>query len=74
VSNLGVFDFETPERSMRLASVHPGVAVEQVVESTGFELVIDGDVAETRAPTDEELRLIRERIDPNALRDREIKV
>jgi acyl CoA:acetate/3-ketoacid CoA transferase beta subunit len=74
VSNLGVFDFETPECSMRLASVHPGVAVEQVVESTGFELVIDGDVPETRAPTDEELRLIRERIDPNAIRDKEIKV
>jgi acyl CoA:acetate/3-ketoacid CoA transferase beta subunit len=74
VSNLGVFDFETPERVMRLASVHPGVAVEQVVESTGFELVIDDDVPETRAPTGEELRLIRERIDPNAIRDKEIRV
>ena len=38
--------------------------VEQVVENTGFELVTDGDVPETRAPTDEELRLIREGIDP----------
>ncbi len=74
VSNLGVFDFETPERSMRLASVHPGVTVEQVVENTGFELVIDADVPETRAPTDEELRLIRERIDPNGIREKEIRV
>jgi acyl CoA:acetate/3-ketoacid CoA transferase beta subunit len=74
VSNLGVFDFETPERSMRLASVHPGVTVEQVVESTAFELVIEGEVPETRAPSDEELHLIRERIDPKALRDREIRV
>jgi acyl CoA:acetate/3-ketoacid CoA transferase beta subunit len=73
VSNLGVFDFETPDRVMRLASVHPGVAVEQVLENTGFELVTDGDVPETRAPTDEELRLIRERIDPNAIRDKEIR-
>ena len=73
VSNLGVFDFETPERVMRLASVHPGVTVEQVLENTGFELVTDGDVPETRAPTDEELRLIRERIDPNAIRDKEIR-
>ncbi|MBW1688204.1 MAG: CoA-transferase [Deltaproteobacteria bacterium] len=73
VSNLGVFDFETPDRVMRLASVHPGVTVEQVLENTGFELVTDGDVPETRAPTDEELRLIRERIDPNAIRDKEIR-
>ena len=74
VSNLGVFDFETPARVMRLASVHPGVAVEQVVESTGFELLIEGEVPETRAPTDEELSLIRERIDPRGTRDREISV
>ncbi len=73
VSNLGVFDFETPDRVMRLASVHPGVAVDQVLENTSFELVTDGDVPETRAPTDEELRLIRERIDPNAIRDKEIR-
>ena len=73
VSNLGVFDFETPDRSMRLASVHPGVTVEQVLENTGFELATDGDVPETRAPTDEELQLIRERIDPKAIRDKEIR-
>jgi acyl CoA:acetate/3-ketoacid CoA transferase beta subunit len=34
VSNLGVFDFQTPERRMRLASVHPGVSVAEVVEAT----------------------------------------
>ena len=31
VSNLGVFDFETPEQPMRLRSVHPGVTVDEVV-------------------------------------------
>jgi acyl CoA:acetate/3-ketoacid CoA transferase beta subunit len=36
VSNLGVFDFATEDRAMRLASVHPGVRVEEVVEATGF--------------------------------------
>ena len=38
VSNLGVFDFETPDHAMRLRSVHPGVTVEEIVEATGFEL------------------------------------
>jgi acyl CoA:acetate/3-ketoacid CoA transferase beta subunit len=72
VSNLGVFDFATPDRRMRLASVHPGVSVDDVVGQTGFELAVEGEVPETRAPTPEELRLVRERIDPERLRDREV--
>jgi acyl CoA:acetate/3-ketoacid CoA transferase beta subunit len=72
VSNLGVFDFETPDRQMRLRSVHPGVTVEQVQAATGFDLVIPDEVPPTRLPTDEELRLIREVIDPDALRESEV--
>ncbi len=72
VSNLGVFDFATPDRRMALRSVHPGVRVEDVVRQTGFELAMDGNVPETRAPTREELALIRERIDPEGARDREV--
>ena len=72
VSNLGVFDFETPDRSMRLVSLHPGVSAEEVVESTGFELARAGDVCETRAPSDAELRLIREVIDPGGAARNEV--
>ena len=73
VSNLGVFDFATPDRSMRLASVHPGVTVDEVVEATGFALVVPDDVAQTRDPTPEELELLRTVLDPRGLRDREVK-
>jgi acyl CoA:acetate/3-ketoacid CoA transferase beta subunit len=73
VSNLGVFDFETPDHRMRLASLHPGVSVDEVVENTGFELVIDGAIPETRAPTDDEVRLLVERVDPQRLREKEIR-
>jgi acyl CoA:acetate/3-ketoacid CoA transferase beta subunit len=73
VSNLGVFDFETPDHAMRLRSVHPGSSVEEIREQTGFPLVVPDGVPETREPTDAELRLIRERIDPKGLRDREIR-
>jgi acyl CoA:acetate/3-ketoacid CoA transferase beta subunit len=73
VSNLGVFDFATPDNSMRLVSRHPGVSVDDIVDATTFELVIDGDVAESRLPTDEELRLIREVIDPKGARKAEFK-
>jgi acyl CoA:acetate/3-ketoacid CoA transferase beta subunit len=73
VSNLGVFDFETPEHTMRLRSVHPGVRVGEVVEATGFSLVIPDSVPETRLPTPEELQLLRDVLDPKGLRDREVK-
>ncbi|WLQ44412.1 CoA-transferase [Streptomyces laculatispora] len=72
VSNLGVFDFETPGRTMRLRSLHPGVSVQQVSEATGFALTIPDDVPLTRDPSEAELRLIREVIDPKGLREREV--
>ncbi|MER7518255.1 CoA-transferase [Streptomyces sp. NPDC126499] len=72
VTDLAVLDFATPGRTMRLASVHPGVTVEEVRAATGFEVVVDGDVPATREPAPEELRLIREVIDPAGLRDREV--
>src|SRR6202034_1046057 len=73
ISNLGVFDFETPERTMRLRSFHPGVTVDDVVQATSFPLAIPDDVGETRQPTAEELRLLRTVLDPGSLRDREVR-
>ncbi|MER5280888.1 CoA-transferase [Streptomyces sp. NPDC002809] len=72
VSNLGVFDFETPDRTMRLRSLHPGVSLEQVTAATGFALTVPDEVPFTREPTEAELRLIREVIDPKGLREREV--
>lgn len=72
VTNLGVLDFETPDRRMRLREVQPGVTVDEVVAATGFELAIAAEVTETRAPTPDELALIREVIDPAALREQEV--
>jgi acyl CoA:acetate/3-ketoacid CoA transferase beta subunit len=72
VSDLGVFDFETPDRAMRIVSLHPGVSLGQVQEATGFDLAATGEVPCTREPTPEELRLIRTVIDPAGLREREV--
>ncbi|WP_329046240.1 CoA-transferase [Amycolatopsis sp. NBC_01488] len=71
VTNLGVFDFATPDHSMRAVSLHPGVTRDEVAAATTFE--IDFSSAETsREPTDEELRLIRAVVDPKSLRDKEV--
>jgi glutaconate CoA-transferase subunit B len=72
VSNLAVMDFHPVSKRMRLKSVHPGVTVEAVQEATGFELLLpEGSIVETRPPTEAQVRLIREVIDPDEMRKRE---
>ena len=55
VTNLCVFDFQTPDGSARLKSLHPGVSLDDVQESTGFAFAVpDGGAPVSRAPTAEE--------------------
>jgi glutaconate CoA-transferase subunit B len=63
ITPLCVFDFEEQSKRMRLCSVHPGVTVEQVLENTGFEVIVPDNVPQTAVPTPEELWTLRERID-----------
>jgi acyl CoA:acetate/3-ketoacid CoA transferase beta subunit len=72
VTNLAVLDFDTPDHAMRLASCHPGVSPDDVVRATGFPLVLPSRVETTRAPTPDELRLLREVIDPEGAAAREL--
>ena len=72
VSNLASFDWDPDSHRLRLLSVHPGVSVDEVIQATGFDLVIPDDVPATREPTAEELHLIRDVIDPHGARYREV--
>ncbi|GAA2643570.1 CoA-transferase subunit beta [Paractinoplanes durhamensis] len=72
VTNLAVLDFATPDRSMRLRSIHPGVTVDAVLSATGFPLTVPSPVPPTREPTDAERKLIA-RLDPDGLREKEIR-
>ncbi|MFF7728953.1 CoA-transferase subunit beta [Streptomyces sp. NPDC008001] len=73
VTDLAVLDFETPGRTMRVRSLHPGVTAEELRAATGFPLEVPAGVPRTRRPTAEELRLIREVIDPDGLRAGEVR-
>jgi acyl CoA:acetate/3-ketoacid CoA transferase beta subunit len=73
VSNLAVLDFGTPDHAMRLRSVHPGVSVADVSAATGFPLAIPARVPVTRSPSAVELALIRDRLDPEGRREKEIR-
>jgi len=69
VSDLGVYDFEGEGGAMRILSLHPGVTFEDAQKRTGFTLPRPmGDIPVTPAPTAQELRIIREVIDPLGIR------
>jgi acyl CoA:acetate/3-ketoacid CoA transferase beta subunit len=72
VTDLAVLDFVTPDHRMRLRSTHPGVSVDDVVAATGFGLAGLDTAEVTRVPDDEELRLIRDVLDPKDTRSREV--
>lgn len=63
ITPLCVMDFGEETKRMRLKSVHPGVSVETVKQQTGFELEIPGSVPTTEPPTEEELEVLRTRVD-----------
>jgi len=72
VTNLAVLDFATADHRMRLRSVHPGVRAADVIAATGFPLAVPAEVPVTRFPAPEELALVRGRLDPAGLREREL--
>lgn len=65
VTNLAVMDFKGPGHCMRIRSVHPGVTVEHVRKQTSFALAVAEDLQDTAPPTGEQLRVIREQLDPH---------
>ncbi len=67
VTNLGVLGFDDESKKMKLLSVNHGVTVEQVIENTGFELLIANNITTNPEPTEQELTLLREKVDPDGL-------
>lgn len=73
ITDLCVMDFEPESKRMRLKSVHRGVTPEQVQAETGFPLLIPEKVPETPPPTVEQVRLLREVVDPKGMRKIEFR-
>ncbi len=67
ITQLGVMGFDEETKRMKLVSIHPGVTIKDIVANTGFKLIIPEDVPPTESPNGEELRLLREELDPNKI-------
>lgn len=68
ITNLGVFRYAPDRGELVLRSLHPGVSLDQLRESTGFEPAVAQDLTVTAEPPAEMLRLLRERVDPLGIR------
>jgi glutaconate CoA-transferase subunit B len=67
VTDLGIYHFDDETGEMRLDSLHPGATLEQVRDAMGWEPRVAGTLETTPAPSAEELRLIREELDPQGI-------
>jgi len=68
LTDKAIFDFDPKTKLARLRSIHPGTSLDWVIKNTGFTHdYIPMSVPETPAPTDEEIRLLREVIDPRGV-------
>ena len=64
VTDLGTYAFDAATGEMTLVTLHPGVTLDDVRANMGWEPRVADELGETPPPTPEELRLIREELDP----------
>lgn len=64
ITDMAVLGFDPRTHALSVVSLHPGVGLEELKANTGFPLHIPDEIPATPLPTDEELRLLREEIDP----------
>ncbi len=64
ITGLCVMAKEEKDKPFKIESLHPGVTAEQVMENTGFDLEVPKDIPTTKKPTAEQVRLLREEVDP----------
>lgn len=67
ITDKAVFDFDPDSHAMRVASLHPGVDLEDVIATTGFPLVDNPGLRETETPDPRDLEILRTRIDPDGV-------
>jgi glutaconate CoA-transferase subunit B len=64
ITDLAVMGFHDESKAMMIESLHPGVDIARVQSETGFELIVPKEIDHTAAPSEEELCILREEVDP----------
>jgi len=66
VTDLGILEPDD-DGELTLVALHPGKSVDQVIENTGWDIKVSNKLKVTEAPTDGELTILREELDPNRI-------
>ncbi|MCP4748595.1 MAG: 3-oxoacid CoA-transferase [Desulfobacteraceae bacterium] len=67
ITDLAVMGFDDKTKTMVVESINPGATKEQIQENTGFELLFSDNLSSTSEPKPEELKILREEVDPTKL-------
>jgi len=67
ITDMAILNFDNAEREMQLNALYPGITEKNVQEEVGWPLRLAAKIEEVSAPSAEELRLIREELDPSGM-------
>jgi len=67
ITNMAVLGYDEATKRMRVESVHQGYSFDDVQKNCGFPLLKAPEIGTTPPPTDEELRILRQEVDPRKL-------
>ena len=67
ITDMGVYRFDPETKEMVLVSLHPGVTLDTIRANIGWEVKVAPRLSETPPPTAEEIRIIREELDPQGI-------
>jgi acyl CoA:acetate/3-ketoacid CoA transferase beta subunit len=72
ITNLAYLTFDDETKRMKVGTIHPGITLEEIRKSTGFELLIHESLRKTIPPTEEEINILRNKVDPLGIRKLEV--
>lgn len=64
ITQLGIYGFDEETKRLKLISLHPGVSIHEIKESSNFGIIISNEVKTSPEPMEEHLKILREKIDP----------
>lgn len=67
ITDRALFNFDPQSREMTLFQIAPGESTDSIQQEVGWPLLVAEDLREMDLPTDEELALIREELDPQGM-------
>jgi len=67
ITDLCVFDFDPRSKKARIKSLHPGVTKKMVLKNMRWRPIVPWKIPQTKPPTKEELKILREKVDPRKI-------